>query len=97
MSKASNELCIALLTYWCYSSAMKTLTMKLPDELSAWLEGEAKRANRPKSTLVREILQRHRRSTPTNALDLAADLCGCVQSGVRDLAHNKNHLKGFGR
>jgi len=76
---------------------MKMLTMKLPDELLAWLEREASRVNRPKSTLVREILQQHRRAKRTSALDLAADLCGCVQSGVRDLAHNKKYLKGFGR
>ena len=31
------------------------------------------------------------------ALDLAADLYGCVQSGLRDLSRNKKHLKGFGR
>jgi hypothetical protein len=24
-------------------------------------------------------------------------LCGCVQSGLRDLSRNKKHLKGFGR
>jgi predicted DNA-binding protein len=77
--------------------AVKTLTMKLPEELLTWLEGEAQRVNRPKSTLVREILQQHRRAERPSALDLAADLCGCVESGVRDLAHNKKHLKGFGR
>ena len=76
---------------------MKTLTMKLPDELLGWLENEAKRAGQPKSALVREILQqRQRRQRPT-ALDLAADLCGCVRSGLGDLARNKKHLKGFGR
>jgi predicted DNA-binding protein len=76
---------------------MKMLTMKLPDELLTWLEREAKRVNRPKSTLVRDILQQHRRAEQPSALDLAADLCGCVESGVRDLAHNKKYLKGFGR
>ncbi len=76
---------------------MRTLTLKLPDELLGWLEHEAKRAGRPKSAVVREILQRqqsHRRQT---ALDLAADLCGCVQSGRGDLARNQKHFKGFGR
>ena len=78
-------------------SAMKTLTRKLPDGLLAWLENESKRANRPKSAVVREILQQHQQSQPRSALDMAADLCGCVQSGVRDLSRNKKHLKGFGR
>lgn len=76
---------------------MKTLTMKLPDPLLAWLENESKRANRPKSAVVREILQQHQRAQPRSALDLAADLCGSVQSGVRDLGRSKKHLKGFGR
>ena len=76
---------------------MKTLTVKLPEVLLAWLERESKHSNRPKSTLVREILQRHQQSQRSSALELAADLCGCVESGVRDLGHNKKHLKGFGR
>jgi hypothetical protein len=69
--------------------------MKLPDGLGAWLEKEAKRAGRPKSALVREILQQYQQRRPS-ALDLAADLCGCVKSGLGDLARNKKHLKGFG-
>jgi predicted DNA-binding protein len=76
---------------------MKTVTMKLPEGLSAWLENEARRVKRPKSALVREILQQHQRSRALSALDLASDLCGCVASGVADLARNKKHLKGFGR
>ena len=76
---------------------MKTLTMKLPDGLLSWLENEAKRANRPKSAVVREILQQHQQGQPRTAFDMAADLCGCAQSGVRDLSRNKKHLKGFGR
>ena len=63
----------------------------------AWLENESKRANRPKSAVVREILQQRKQSRPRSALDMAADLCGCAQSGVRDLASNKKHPKGFGR
>jgi predicted DNA-binding protein len=75
---------------------MKTLTMKLPDGLLAWLESESKRSNRPKSALVREILEQHQRGRARSALELAADLCGCAQSRVRDLAANRKHLKGFG-
>ena len=78
-------------------SRMKTLTMKLPDELLGWLEQEAKRARRPKSALVREILKMHLSSQRRSALDLAADLCGSVESGLRDLSRNRKHLKGFGK
>jgi predicted transcriptional regulator len=76
---------------------MKTLTMKLPDGLLGWLEHEAKRTRRPKSALAREILQRHQQQHRQSAFDLAADLCGCVESGLRDLSRNKKHLKGFGQ
>jgi hypothetical protein len=76
---------------------MKTLTMKLPEGLLAWLENEAKRVNRPKSAVVREVLQLHQQQQRQSALDLAGDLCGCVQSGLRDLSHNPKRLKGFGR
>ncbi len=76
---------------------MKTLTMKLPDGLLGWLENEAKRTHQPKSALVRQILQQHQQRQRQTALDLAADLCGCVESGLRDLARNQKHLKGFGR
>jgi len=76
---------------------MKTLTMKVPDGLLVWLENEAKRVGQPKSALVRNILEQHQQRRPQSALDLAADLCGCVESGLGDLARNKKHLKGFGR
>lgn len=76
---------------------MKTLTMKLPAGLLSWLENEARRTRRPKSALVREILQQHQQRRQPSALELAGDLCGCVDSGLRDLARNQNHLKGFGR
>ena len=76
---------------------MKTLTMKLPEGLLGWLENEARRVRQPKSALVREILHQHRQRQHQSALDLSADLCGCVQSGVRDLARNPTHLRGFGR
>jgi len=74
--------------------------MKLPDGLLGWLEAEARRTQQPKSALVRQILQQHQQHQQRrrqSALDLAADLCGCVQSGLGDLARNKKHLKGFGR
>jgi predicted DNA-binding protein len=76
---------------------MKTLTMKLPDELLSWLEREAKKARQPKSALVREILKMHQSRRRRSALDLASDLCGSVQSGLRDLSRNRKHLKGFGQ
>ena len=77
---------------------MKTLTTKLPEALLAWLDKEARRGNRSKSAVVREVLQRHhQQQRRQSALDLAGDLCGCAASGLGDLSHNKERLKGFGR
>ena len=77
---------------------MKTFTLKLPAPVYSWLVEESRQTGRSKSQLVREALEhsRKRKKTPT-ALDLAADLCGMVESGLRDLSTNKKHLKGFGR
>ncbi|MBA4386590.1 MAG: hypothetical protein C0404_01335 [Verrucomicrobia bacterium] len=32
-----------------------------------------------------------------SAFDVLKDACGCVDSGVSDLASNPKHMKGFGR
>lgn len=80
-----------------YRSRMKTLTIKVPEELLAWIETEARRTHQPKSGLVRDILQRHRQHQMQSALDLAADLCGSADSGLGILARNKQYLKGFGK
>lgn len=79
-----------------FRQGMKTLTLKVPDGLLSWLENEAQRAGQPKSALVREILQKHRQRRHQSALDLAADLCGCVRSGLPHLSRNRKHPKGFG-
>jgi predicted DNA-binding protein len=76
---------------------VKTLTVKLPDELLNWLEIESRRVNRPKSAFLRDILEQHHRNGSRNALEMAGDLCGCGRSGLKDLSSNKKHLRGFGR
>ena len=76
---------------------MKTITVKLPPNLDAWLVQESKRAGQSKSAVVREVLAQHQQRQRRSALDLAADLCGCVASGLSDLSHNPKHLKGFGQ
>lgn len=76
---------------------MKTLTLKLPKDLLEWVETEARKSNRPKSALIRDILKQHRETTRKSAVDLAADLCGCVSSGLCDLSRNMKRLRGFGK
>jgi len=75
---------------------MRTMTIKVPPELSAWLDERAARLNRPKSELVREALEAQReRANARSVTARAGDLVGRFASGRRD-ASNKKYLKGFG-
>jgi len=81
---------------------MKTITVKLPDELALRLEKRAKRLGKSKSALVRESVERE--LTPDGLIEeepsmyaLTQEDCGCIDSGVNDLATNPKHMEGFGR
>jgi len=82
---------------------MKTLTVKLPEELAIRLEKRAKRLGVSKSSLLRESLERDLGGgngvveEEPSAYDLMKDGCGCVDSGVTDLATNPKYMEGFGR
>ena len=74
--------------------------MKLPDDLLAELEKEAKARRLTKSVLVRESLEtalrRRLRRSAASCYDLARDLAGSVRGLRPDLAHNPEYMKGFG-
>ena len=75
---------------------MKTITVKLPEPLAAWLAQRALSLGRPKSDLVREALQRASEGTSgASCHDLFADVCGVV-NGPKDLSTNPKHMAGFG-
>ena len=81
---------------------MKTITCKLPNELAVRLEKRALRLGVSKSYLIRESIERDLGRNGAveeepSAYDLMKDGCGCVDSGVTDLATNPKHMKGFGR
>jgi hypothetical protein len=79
---------------------MKTLSLKLPDELARVLEDRARSQGTTKSEILREALARYfsRNRPPGNGsfLALAGNLVGCLE-GPGDLSYNKEHLKGYGR
>ncbi len=76
---------------------MKTVSVKLPVPLAAWLTRQARELRRSKSALVRQALEQQRSSPGQGTcLDLMEDLCGCVR-GPRDLSTNPKHLEGFGK
>ena len=79
---------------------MKTLSLKIPEQLDLRISHEVARRKIAKSELVREALDyfftgKAKKKQPS-ALDLARDLAGKYRSGVRDLASNPKHMEGFG-
>ena len=83
-------------------ASMKTMTVKLPDEVAIRLEKRAERLGVSKSAVVRESLERELLSSDApedepSAYDLMKDGFGCVNSGLGDLSTNPKHMEGFGR
>ncbi len=78
---------------------MRTISLKLPDDLLALLEKEATARRVSKSLLIRDSLKRSLARNPSGAAscyDLARDLAGSVKGLPRDLATNARYMKGFG-
>jgi hypothetical protein len=79
---------------------MKTLTVRLPEELAAQIEAESRERKISKSDVIRERLSRARPVSPRNAtLDKIGDLIGSVHGLPSDLSTNKKkYLKaGYGQ
>ena len=79
---------------------MKTLTVKVPEELDLKLAAVAAKRGESKSNLIRtainSILKADETVTSNSCLDMAIDLVGSVE-GPSDLSCNKKHLKGYGK
>ncbi len=79
---------------------MRTISLKLPEDLIADLQREAKARRITKSALVREsveaTLRRRSRRDAASCYDLARDLAGTVKGLPRDLASNPKYMEGFG-
>jgi hypothetical protein len=79
---------------------MKTISVKVPEDLDLKLTAVAAKRRETKSALIRAALDHIVKSseavTPNSCLDLAKDLIGSVE-GPSDLSYNKKHLKGYGR
>jgi len=79
---------------------MRTISLKLPDDLLVQLDDAAKARRVTKSTLVRESLAKAlRKPSPdgqVSCYDLARDLAGAVKGLPEDLADNPKYMEGFG-
>lgn len=78
---------------------MKTLSLKLSDEVDARISAMAKRLQSNKSEIVRNALDAYlARETATqkgSVLELAGDLVGSLE-GPTNLSHNEEHMRGYG-
>ncbi|HEV8628746.1 MAG TPA: ribbon-helix-helix domain-containing protein [Thermoanaerobaculia bacterium] len=79
---------------------MKTLTLKVPEDLAEELDRVAAQRGATKSTLVRRAIREHLdRGTEASRgsfLEAASDLAGAVE-GPADLSTHSKHLRGYGR
>jgi hypothetical protein len=80
---------------------MRTISRKLPDDLLAQFDREAKSRRTAKSSLVRESLakrfSKESAAGPLSCYDAARDLAGSVRGLPEDLAVNPVYMKDFGR
>ncbi len=77
---------------------MKTLTLKLPEDLAALLEHKARELGRTKSDLARQaVVDLLDSGQARSCHDLMQAGCGSWKNAPRDLATNKKYLKGFGQ
>jgi metal-responsive CopG/Arc/MetJ family transcriptional regulator len=79
---------------------MKTISLKLPDDLDKELTTRAEHKQITKSALIREAIEGYLAQAPGprkgSSLELAGDLIGSVE-GPGDLSYNKEHFKDYGR
>jgi Ribbon-helix-helix protein, copG family len=75
---------------------VRTLSLKVPTDLSNWLEKKARESNRPKSEIIRQALQAQVNGEKKfeSLLDRAGDLVG-KYAGSRH-SSDKRNLKGLG-
>jgi hypothetical protein len=80
---------------------MRTISVKLPDDLFAQLGRKARARRVTKSCLARESLETGLYEQPpageVSCYDLARHLAGTVKGLPKDLAENPKYLEGFGR
>jgi hypothetical protein len=78
---------------------MKTISLKLREDLLRKLERAARRRGESKSAVVRAALEQYLNGTaavrPGSALEAALPWVGCAE-GPGDLSTNPNYMEGFG-
>ncbi len=80
---------------------MKTLVLRIPDDLARELDAEAKKCHLTKSEVARRrLISGSQASATTTGFGLIEDLIGTVEDGPADMSARKKHyLKetGYGK
>ena len=79
---------------------MQTLVLRIPDEVAADIEAEARRLNSTKSDVARKRLVAGRARNDAHGFDMIRDLVGTDTTGRSDLSSRKKHYlkaSGYGR
>jgi hypothetical protein len=76
---------------------VKTISLKIDENLDSWLTNEAKKLGRTKSEIAREALAGRRKGNQKQSIhQMMQEFCGSIKGGPKDYASNRKHLKGFG-
>lgn len=79
---------------------MRTLTLRLPDELASKLTARARFEKTTQAAVLRGALADYLVEMPApregSFLDLAGDLAGCLE-GPGDLSYSRKYFDGYGR
>jgi predicted transcriptional regulator len=74
---------------------MRTISLKIPEELDRVLSKLARRRRSTRSALLREAVEVLIRQQASSVTELADDLAGSL-SGSKDLSSSAKHLAGYG-
>ncbi len=74
---------------------MRTVSVKLPEELDRALTELAKRRCASRSALLREALEAFTRHQARSVAEAASDLAGSLE-GPEDLSSSPQHMSGYG-
>ena len=74
---------------------MKTISIKVPEELDLKLTGMARERGASRSAVFRAALETFARGEKESVAARAQDLAGCL-SGPNDLSTSTKHMVGYG-
>ena len=74
---------------------MRTVSLKLPEDLDRVLSKLARQRRSTRSALLREAIEVLIRQQASSVTELAEDLAGCL-SGSKDLSSSAKHLARYG-